>query len=199
MLLIEKYIKSKNLSIQAPIPDNCGLISYSLKSTANDVESYYFNYYSWEASKSHPGCYSFKYYSIAEKPLNFTSYLTKDVQYVGWSDFFDNVEKFKLFILSSYTATVSKTPLEAHNMLWRAFLKTQDYSLAAVYKNLPSCFYSSIDTQLSQEEQAKAREDFVFYLKDKYYALYNAWNYFFDVDVEQKFCEWFYNYIYGQT
>ena len=197
MLLVQKFLKESVEKIPAPVPDRHGLLGYSIFDETQNSENFYFIYYAWESGKSHPGQYVFKHYNLLAKPNNTTSYLTKNIQYHGWWDFFTIFYNIKFIILQNKKSQCCATPEDLQHMIWRAFLKTQDASLAAVYENLPDCFSQSIDVMLSIKERLVAQENFLKYLQEKYFVIYNAWVYFFEVKPEEKFCSWFHNYIYG--
>ena len=197
MLLSEKYLRDKNVTVDFPIPDRFGLFAYAYRDTLESPENFNFIYYQWENGKNHPGYYVFKYYSVVDKPLNHVSYLTKDLEYVNWSEFFGNIKNLKENILDKKHYLIPKTAIETENALWRAFLRTQDYTLASIYNNLPELFFNSVDLSLSVNDQAQARLQFLEFIKDKYFVIYNAWIYFMDFNVKDKFCTWFYNYCNG--
>jgi len=193
MLLIEKYFADCGIAFNEPIADKSGLIVYSF-SDFPDCDTYVFLYYCWESGKNHPGYYAFKKYTVNERIDSTTNMFFKDSNYKSWTEFFGEIENIKKTILSHANYKIPKSALEAKNLLWRAFLKSQDTSLASLFKTLPDCFYNSIDDELSAEQQSKEREEFLNFLRYKYFIIYNSWNYFFEVDLEKKFCEWFYQY-----
>jgi hypothetical protein len=194
MLLIEKYFKDSGLAFSEPLADKSGLLSYYC-SDAADSNTYIFIYYCWESGKNHPGYYSFKKYTVSEKIDSNTNMFLKDSMYKSWTEFFGEIESIKKNINSCRNYVVPKTSVEAENLLWRAFLQSQDTSLATLFQNLPECFYNSIDDELTPEKQSKEREEFLNYLRYRYFIIYNSWNYFFEVDIHKKFCNWFYNYV----
>ena len=193
MLLIQKLFKDLGIEKAEPISDRCGLLCYYMEDTQKGT-SYNFTYYNWENSKNHPGYYVFKYFTAGEAYQSSTSFMVKDTIYTSWSDFFVQVEKIKKEINASKKFKIASTGVEATNMLWRAFLRSQDVTLASIYGTLPTSFFSSVDDNLSELEQKKAREKFLHYIKDRYYMIYNNWVYFFELDVELKFCQWFHEY-----
>jgi len=197
MLIVQKFLQESIDKITAPIPDRQGLFGYSLFDELQNSENFYFVYYAWESGKSHPGQYVFKHYTLSAKPNNTASYLIKNIHYHGWCDFFTILENIKFIISQHKKSQVCASPDDMQHMIWRAFLKTQDASLAAVFANLPESFFQSIDNNISVEERLTAQENFLGYLQDKYFVIYNAWIYFFEVKPEEKYCPWFYNYIYG--
>jgi hypothetical protein len=193
MLLIEKFLKDLNVEKVDPISDKCGLLCYYTNDAVKGT-AYNFTYYNWENGKNHPGYYVFKYFTAGETYQNLTSFMVKDTAYTSWSDFFVQIEKIKKEILSASQYKVASNGIEANNMLWRAFLKSQDVTLASIYGTLPSSFFASVDDNLTAIEQKKGREKFLQHIKDRYYMIYNNWTYFFELDVEVKFCQWFYEY-----
>jgi hypothetical protein len=194
MLLVQKLLNNKLGSIKTPISDRSGLLVYTLNKK-DYGEVYHFVYYNWESGKNHPGYYAFRFYSVGDGDDHSFTYLLKNTEYKSWCDFFELVETIKTQIVKNKDSVVPKNRMEAVNILWRAFLKSQDYSLATVFKALPQSFYNSIDDDLTAEQQKLAREDCLKYMKQNYFVLYNSWAYFFEVDIESKFCEWFYNYV----
>lgn len=195
MLLIEKYLKDKKTHSLSPVCNKDGLISFAIEDEINGWE-YHFIYYSWESAKNHPGYYTFKVFKVADDGNAKICFLTKDVYSKNWMEFFSYMDNVKNLILRSKNHEVSESFVQAKNMLWRSFLKTQDCSFASFFKTLPESFFQSVDTSLSLQEQELARNSFIKFLKESYYVMYNSWLYFLEYDIEQKFCKWFYSYIY---
>ena len=125
------------------------------------------------------------------------SFMSNQTKYVNWSDFFTEIETIREDIKHKKGVRVAECNFEAENMLWRCFLKTQDLSFAAIIRSLPDSFYRSVDDNLSFSEQEENRKYCLDYLEHKAPHIAYAWEYFFDADVNTKFCSWFYNYFHG--
>jgi len=198
MLLVEKFLKDKKTKCLSPVCNKDGLLSYALGDPVHGWE-YHFIYYCWESAKNHPGYYNFKIFKVADDGNVKICFLTKDVCTKSWMEYFSFMSEIKKSILITENHEVAQTACQAKNMLWRSFLKTQDCSFASFFKTLPESFFQSVDVSLSLQEQESARNSFLKFLKESYYVVYNSWTYFLEYDVEQKFCKWFYSYIYENT
>ncbi len=195
MLIVEKYILENKIVCKAPVSNKEGLIIYA-KDLKGKSWSYHFLYYIWEGAKNHPGFYNIKTYDVVDRSDDSLSYLAKDTQYRSWNEFFKLMFNIKSEILASNFYDVAKDECHARCLVWRAFLKTQDCSFASFFKTLPDSFFASVDDTLSYKQQDEARELFLKFLKNNYYVIYNSWMYFLEPNIDNKFCNWFYSYIY---
>lgn len=195
MLIVEKYFLENKINCAAPICNKEGLIIYA-KDFESKGWSYHFLHYVWEGAKNHPGFYNIKTYDVVDRLDDSLSYLAKDTQYRSWTEFFKIMFDIKSKILSSNVYDVAKDQVHARCLVWRAFLKTQDCSFASFFKTLPDSFFASVDDTLSYKQQDEARELFLKFLKNNYYVIYNSWVYFLEPNIDNKFCNWFYSYIY---
>jgi hypothetical protein len=197
MLLIQKFLLNKKSKTIYPVPDECGIISYSYKIDGIEHLHHEFIHYKWEYTKTHPSYYCFKFFNLVNIKKSNGSFMASQTKYVSWSDFFAEVEGIKEDIKRKSKIHVAESNFESENMLWRCFLQTQDLSFAAIMRSLPDSFYRSVDATLSFYEQEENRKFCLDYLKRKAPHIFYAWEYFFDADINTKFCSWFHNYFHG--
>ena len=195
MLLIESYCKKNNIKLNTPVCDKIGFIAYKIKSVEDNNFIYRFIYYSWDQGKSHPGYYIFRFYEVSQRSDEKVSCLIKDISYFSWCDFFTEIEKIKISLIKSRESEVADTVETATLLLWQAFVKTQDANFAQCCKLIPTSFYDSLDPNITYKKQYAAYENFLNFLKNNNFVLYNSWIYFLDISIKNSLCPWFYNYV----
>lgn len=194
MLAIEKFLKDQGVNKTYPVPDASGTIAYRILNS-NKTWDYNFCIFKWENTKSHPSYYNFKYYNVLchnEK----NCYLNTTTKYVGWSRFFQEIENIKLNLQKNKQFHIAKNTYEMGDYIWRAFLQTQDATLANYIKNLPAYFFDSIDDKKTEIQRYDSRRRFIDYLDVNLNFVFYSWQNFVSEGFFENFCLWFHNYMH---
>jgi len=193
MFAIERYLQNNGVKTNYPKPDKIGFTGYALKTNANSWD-YNFLFYIWENTKAHPSYYSMKFYQVLK--INSSKYfLDSKIRYINWDSFFEEIEIIKNKILNNKFYKIPKNKHEMEDLLWESYLKTQDFNLAPMIKNLPDVFYDTIDETKTCYQRYDARQKFMEFLKNHMYNSFFAWIHFVPEDFRSNFCDWFHNYM----
>lgn len=193
MFAIERFLNKNGANYNFPKPNKTGFYAYALQ-TDDKSWDYFFVYYKWENTKSHPSYYSMKFYEVMK--IHAGSYfLDSKVRYINWDNFFYEIDSIKQKILKHKFFKIPKDKYEIEDLLWESFLKTQDLHLAPMVKNLPDSFYDTIDESKTTYQRYDARQKFVEFLRNHIYNSYFSWIHFVPEDFRSNFCDWFHNYL----
>lgn len=192
MLAIEQFLKNNSCKKNYPIPDNCGSFSYSQKNS-DGLWTYHFYSFKWENQKTHPSYFIFKYYYTIEKNNN--CFITNGTNYIGWQEFFNQINEIRISIRNCKSYKISKNKHEAEDLMWQVFVKTMDKNFATNFKSLPLFFYDSIDDNKTTIQKYDARSKFIEYMQNNINYLYQSWTNLLPYEFTENFSFWFYNYI----
>jgi hypothetical protein len=193
MLPIDKFLKAHNNKQSYPSPSRVGFYGYAFYDDNKSLD-YVFVSFKWENTKSHPSYYVMKRYNTM--CLHGTShFLNMSLRYISWDSFFKEIENFKIEVNQKSKTKLPINKYEMEDLVWQAFLKTQDSQLASYIKNMPDIFYKTLNKQLSAAERYDYRIKFVDYMEKNMCSTYHAWCNFISEDFLDNFQSWFYNYI----
>jgi hypothetical protein len=193
MLPVEKFLNEHKSSKLHPNPDRIGSFGYASMSS-DKTWDYYFLFYKWENTKSHPSYYIFNNFNTLSLHEN-VSFLNSSVKYISWDMFFIRIQEFKNDVKTRQKVKLPQTHYELIDLAWQAFLKTQDINFAPHIKNLPDIFFQSVDESLTSAKRYDARNKFLEYMHKNLHNLYFSWINFLPDDFCDNFRLWIHNYL----
>ncbi len=187
MFFFEQYLRKKGVTKSFPLPCQKGFITYQYEDLFECVEIVSFF---WDHVKGRPNYFAFrKINNLVDS--DGVMYTNHSCNYVTWDKFFSTWHRIKSEIKSKQNVKIAQNITEAKNQIWKSFVISKDAVLSKYVNLLPSDFFKSLDSRLSEEEKLQSQISILNYLRQNLSFIHASWVTFFETNMDDSFCLWF--------